>query len=110
MKQRGGMLANGRLLAQFETLFQDGCMWGSAATRSRRRSGSRRGQGRGYALLTDSRTISVSISAGLLQPLANEFGYALMAEVDERATWFASAPRGRRRRTADALLMRSRKT
>ena len=87
IKQRGGMLAKGRLLGiQFETLFADGLYdeIGQHAVKEAQRiaSGVRE---KGYALFVDSPTNQVFpiLPRDLLKSLADEFGYAFWQTFDE---------------------------
>ncbi len=86
IKQRGGMLAKGRLLGiQFETLFSDGLY--EAIGRHAVRQAQRIADGvkaRGYALFADSPTNQVFpiLPKALLKTLSQEFGYAFWQEFD----------------------------
>ena len=88
IKQRGGMLAKGRLLGiQFETLFRDGLYdeIGRHAVAQARRIA----EGitaRGYVLFADSPTNQVFpiLPKTLLKTLSQEFGYAFWQEYDAR--------------------------
>lgn len=87
MKQRGGMLAKGRLLGiQFETLFADGLYYEigrHAVSQARRLSDGLRA--RGYRFLVDSPTNQVFpiLPKALLRELGQSFGYAFWCAVDE---------------------------
>lgn len=86
IKQRGGMLAKGRLLGiQFETLFTDG-LYGeigrhAVAQAQRIAAGV---QSKGYALFVDSPTNQVFpiLPRELLKTLSTEFGYAFWQTFD----------------------------
>ncbi len=86
IKQRGGMLAKGRLLGiQFETLFTDGLydeIGRHAVTQALRIAEGVRA--RGYALFADSPTNQVFpiLPKTLLATLSQEFGYAFWQEFD----------------------------
>jgi threonine aldolase len=86
IKQRGGMLAKGRLLGiQFGTLFEDGLydeIGRHAVTQAQRIASGVRS--RGYALFTDSPTNQVFpiLPKALLKSLSREFGYAFWQEYD----------------------------
>ena len=87
IKQRGGMLAKGRLLGiQFETLFTDGLYdeIGRHAVKEAQRIATGM-QTKGYKLLVDSPTNQVFpiLPRELLKSLTNEFGYAFWQTVDE---------------------------
>ncbi len=86
MKQRGGLLAKGRLLGiQFETMFTDGLYEEigrhAVAQAQRIANGVKE---RGYALFSDSPTNQVFpiLPKALLKTLANDFGYAFWQEYD----------------------------
>lgn len=111
MKQRGGMLAKGRLLGiQFETLFKDGLydeIGRHAVLQAQRIAAGV--QAKGYALFVDSPSNQVFpiLPRGLLQTLAMEFGYAFWQTYDEQndvvrfCTSWATPPQ-----MVDALLQR----
>ena len=87
IKQRGGMLAKGRLLGiQFETLFIDGLYdeIGQHAVREAQRlaAGIR---ARGYALFADSPTNQVFpiLPRDVIQKISAEFGYSFWQKFDE---------------------------
>ena len=86
IKQRGGMLAKGRLLGiQFETLFADGLY--DEIARHAVSLAQRIAAGvteRGYALFADSPTNQVFpiLPKSLLKTLSQEFGYAFWQEYD----------------------------
>jgi len=87
IKQRGGMLAKGRLLGiQFETLFADGLYdeIGRYAVNQAQRiaTGVRE---RGYQLFVDSPTNQVFpiLPRELIKSISNEFGYAFWQTFDE---------------------------
>ena len=89
IKQRGGMLAKGRLLGiQFETLFTDGLYFeiGRHAVLQARRI-AEGFQARGYRLLTDSPTNQVFpvVPKGIQQEIGKSFGYAYWCAVDENS-------------------------
>lgn len=86
IKQRGGMLAKGRLLGiQFETLFADGLYdeIGRHAVREAQRIAAGI-QAKGYALFVDSPTNQVFpiLPRELLKTLALDFGYAFWQMFD----------------------------
>jgi len=87
IKQRGGMLAKGRLLGiQFETLFTDGLyeeIGRHAVTQAQRIAQGVRA--RGYRLFADSPTNQVFpiLPRTLLKSLSNDFGYAFWQTYDE---------------------------
>ncbi len=87
MKQRGGMLAKGRLLGiQFETLFQDGLydeIGRHAVAQAQRIAAGVKA--RGYALFADSPTNQVFpiLPRKLLSELSHEFGYAFWQTIDD---------------------------
>jgi threonine aldolase len=87
MKQRGGMLAKGRLLGiQFETLFADGLY--EEIGRHAVSQAQRIATGvlaKGYSLFADSPTNQVFpiLPRELLKTLASEFGYAFWQTFDE---------------------------
>jgi threonine aldolase len=88
MKQRGGMLAKGRLLGiQFETLFSDGLYdeIGRHAVEQAQRIADGV-KARGYAMFTDSPTNQVFpiLPKTLLQTLSRDFGYAFWQEFDAK--------------------------
>ena len=111
MKQRGGMLAKGRLLGiQFETLFKDGLydeIGRHAVLQAQRIAAGV--QAKGYALFVASPSNQVFpiLPRGLLQTLAMEFGYAFWQTYDEQndvvrfCTSWATPPQ-----MVDALLQR----
>lgn len=111
MKQRGGMLAKGRLLGiQFETLFKDGLydeIGRHAVSQAQRIAAGV--QAKGYALFVASPSNQVFpiLPRGLLQTLAMEFGYAFWQTYDEQndvvrfCTSWATPPQ-----MVDALLQR----
>ena len=86
IKQRGGMLAKGRLLGiQFETLFEDGLydeIGRHAVTQAQRIAAGV--MERGYTLFADSPTNQVFpiLPKALLKTLSQEFGYAFWQEYD----------------------------
>ncbi len=86
IKQRGGMLAKGRLLGiQFETLFQNGLY--DEIGRHAVSQAQRIAEGvkeRGYRLFADSPTNQVFpiLPKSLLTTLSQEFGYAFWQEMD----------------------------
>jgi threonine aldolase len=87
MKQRGGMLAKGRLLGiQFETLFADGLyekIGLHAVTQAQRIAAGV--LEKGYSLFTDSPTNQVFpiLPRALLSTLSQDFGYAFWQAYDE---------------------------
>ena len=86
MKQRGGMLAKGRLLGiQFEALFEDGLYdeIGQHAVQQSQKIAIGV-QAKGYALFSDSPTNQVFpiLSRELLKSLSAEFGYAFWQTFD----------------------------
>ena len=87
IKQRGGMLAKGRLLGiQFETLFEDGLydeIGTHAVTQAQRIAEGI--QEKGYALFAQSPTNQVFpiLPKELLQTLSQEFGYAFWQAYDD---------------------------
>lgn len=111
MKQRGGMLAKGRLLGiQFETLFKDGLydeIGRHAVLQAQRIAAGV--QAKGYALFVASPSNQVFpiLPRGLLQTLAMGFGYAFWQTYDEQndvvrfCTSWATPPQ-----MVDALLQR----
>ena len=111
MKQRGGMLAKGRLLGiQFEMLFKDGLydeIGRHAVLQAQRIAAGV--QAKGYALFVASPSNQVFpiLPRGLLQTLAMEFGYAFWQTYDEQndvvrfCTSWATPPQ-----MVDALLQR----
>jgi threonine aldolase len=86
IKQRGGMLAKGRLLGiQFETLFADGLydeIGRHAVTQAQRIAAGV--QAKGYALFVDSPSNQVFpiLPRELLKTLSNDFGYAFWQVFD----------------------------
>ena len=87
IKQRGGMLAKGRLLGiQFETLFTDGLYdeIGRHAVKEAQRIATGV-QAKGYKLFVDSPTNQVFpiLPRELLKALSNDFGYAFWQIFDE---------------------------
>ncbi|HAX40573.1 MAG TPA: low specificity L-threonine aldolase [Clostridiales bacterium] len=111
MKQRGGMLAKGRLLGiQFETLFKDGLydeIGRHAVLQAQRIAAGV--QAKGYALFVASPSNQVFpiLPRGVLQTLAMGFGYAFWQTYDEQndvvrfCTSWATPPQ-----MVDALLQR----
>ncbi|MPM95623.1 Low specificity L-threonine aldolase [bioreactor metagenome] len=88
IKQRGGMLAKGRLLGiQFETLFEDGLYdeIGRHAVKQAQRIAEGI-QARGYQLFAQSPTNQVFaiLPKELLKALSQEFGYAFWQAYDEQ--------------------------
>jgi len=87
VKQRGGMLAKGRLLGiQFETLFTDGLYYEIARHEVSLAQKLAKGlRERGYELFVDSPTNQVFpvLDKALLKTLAERFGYAYWQTYDE---------------------------
>lgn len=86
IKQRGGMLAKGRLLGiQFETLFSDGLYYkiGEHAVHEAQRLAAGI-QARGYELFADSPTNQIFpiLPKSLLETISNSFGYAFWQDYD----------------------------
>ena len=89
IKQRGGMLAKGRLLGiQFETLFEDGLYdeIGQHAVKQAQRIADGV-QAKGYALFAQSPTNQVFpiLPRELLETISSDFGYAFWQTYDERS-------------------------
>ena len=89
IKQRGGMLAKGRLLGiQFETLFEDGLYdeIGQHAVKEAQRLASGV-LAKGYALFVDSPTNQVFpiLPRELLSRMSSEFGYSFWQRFDEES-------------------------
>jgi len=86
IKQRGGMLAKGRLLGiQFETLFSDGLYFkiGEHAVQEAQRLAAGI-QARGYELFADSPTNQIFpiLPKSLLETISKSFGYAFWQSYD----------------------------
>ena len=86
IKQRGGMLAKGRLLGiQFETLFSDGLYFkiGEHAVQEAQRLAAGI-QARGYELFADSPTNQIFpiLPKSLLETISKSFGYAFWQDYD----------------------------
>ncbi len=89
IKQRGGMLAKGRLLGiQFETLFADGLYYEIARHEVSLAQKLAKGlRARGYTLFVDSPTNQVFpvLDKALQKTLAGRFGYAYWQAYDEKS-------------------------